>query len=220
MISPSHVHPERGVYARGYRFVAGVDEAGRGPLAGPVVAAAVILPENHTIQGIADSKKLSAHRREILFSEIYRQAEAVGVGIVDQREIERINILQASLKAMQSAVAALNSQVDYILVDGIHSIPTQIPQSAIKKGDTISPSIAAASIIAKVTRDRIMVEYHSIYPQYNFARNKGYGTEEHMQAIKRSGCCEIHRKTFRGVKEYLSVNRKSEVVNREWGDDD
>ena len=209
MISPSHVHPERGVYARGYRFVAGVDEAGRGPLAGPVVAAAVILPENHTIQGIADSKKLSAHRREILFSEIYRQAEAVGVGIVDQREIERINILQASLKAMQSAVAALNSQVDYILVDGIHSIPTQIPQSTIKKGDTISPSIAAASIIAKVTRDKIMVEYHSIYPQYNFVRNKGYGTEEHMQAIKRFGCCEIHRKTFRGVKEYLTVNRES-----------
>jgi ribonuclease HII len=110
---------------------------------------------------------------------------------------------------MQSAVAALNFQVDYILVDGIHSIPTQIPQSAIIKGDTISPSIGAASIIAKVTRDRIMVEYHSIYPQYNFARNKGYGTEEHMQAIKRSGCCEIHRKTFRGVREYLFVNRES-----------
>ena len=165
MISISHVKPEREIYARGYQFVAGVDEAGRGPLAGPVVAAAVILPEGHNIQGIADSKKLSAHRREILFSEIYRQAEAVGVGIVDQREIERINILQASLKAMQSAIAALNYQVDYILVDGIHSIPTQIPQSAIIKGDTISPSIAAASIIAKVTRDRIMVEYHLTYPQ-------------------------------------------------------
>ena len=108
-----------------------------------------------------------------------------------------------------------------MLKEAVDKMNTKImPQSAIKKGDTISPSIAAASIIAKVTRDRIMVEYHSIYPQYNFARNKGYGTEEHMQAIKRSGCCEIHRKTFRGVKEYLSVNRKSEVVNREWGDDD
>ncbi|MEW6615760.1 MAG: ribonuclease HII [Thermodesulfobacteriota bacterium] len=218
MISISHVEPEREIYAMGYQFVAGVDEAGRGPLAGPVVAAAVILPENHTIQGIADSKKLSANRREILFSEIYKHAEAVSVGIVGQREIERINILQASLKAMQSAVAALNYQVDYILVDGIHFIPTQIPQSVIKKGDTISPSIAAASIIAKVTRDRIMVEYHSIYPQYNFARNKGYGTEEHRQAIKRSGCCEIHRRTFKGVKEYLT--RESEVVNREWVDND
>ncbi|MFH2011211.1 MAG: ribonuclease HII [Pseudomonadota bacterium] len=203
MISISHAIPEREIYEKGYQFIAGVDEAGRGPLAGPVVAAAVILPENHNIQGIADSKKLSSHRREVLFSEIYKQAEAVGVGIVDQREIERINILQASLKAMQSAVAALNSPVDYILVDGIHSIPTQIHQSTIIKGDALSPSIAAASIIAKVTRDKIMVEYHSIYPQYNFARNKGYGTVEHMDAIKRSGCCEIHRRTFKGVKEYL-----------------
>lgn len=203
MIPFPHISSEREVYAKGYRFIAGVDEAGRGPLAGPVVAAAVILPEDHDIPGIADSKKLSAGKREALFSEIHEHAQAVGVGIVDQREIEKINILQASLKAMQSAVADLGFQVDYILVDGIHPIPTKIPQSTIKKGDTISPSIAAASIIAKVTRDRIMVKYHSIYPQYNFAKNKGYGTEEHMLAIKRFGCCEIHRRTFRGVKEYL-----------------
>ena len=191
------------VYAKGYRFIAGVDEAGRGPLAGPVVAAAVILPTDYNIQGIADSKQLSANKRESLFNDIYKHAESIGVGIVDQREIERINILQASLKAMQLAVADLGGQVDYLLVDGIHSIPTSAPQSTIKKGDTISPSIGAASIIAKVTRDRIMIKYHGIYPQYNFAKNKGYGTKEHKSAIKEFGCCDIHRRTFRGVKEYL-----------------
>ncbi len=196
-------HPERGIYAKGYRSIAGVDEAGRGPLAGPVVAAAVILSEDCIIPGIADSKKLSAGKREALFSKIHEDAQAVGIGIVDQREIEKINILQASLKAMVFAVVDLGVLVDYLLVDGIHNIPNQIPQSVIKKGDSLSPSISAASIIAKVTRDRIMVAYHRIYPEYNFAQNKGYGTKEHMLAIKRFGCREIHRKTFKGVKEYL-----------------
>ena len=199
----SHILPVMKAQARGYRFIAGVDEAGRGPLAGPVVAAAVILPTDCNIQGIADSKQLSANKRESLFNDIYKHADSIGVGIVDQREIERINILQASLKAMQLAVADLGGQVDYLLVDGIQSIPTNVSQSTIKKGDTISPSIGAASIIAKVTRDRIMIKYHRIYPRYNFAKNKGYGTKEHMSAIKEFGWCDIHRRTFRGVKEYL-----------------
>jgi ribonuclease HII len=197
-----HILPEREISMRGYRFIAGIDEAGRGPLAGSVAAAAVILPENNNISGIADSKKLSAKKRETLFNEIYEQALAVGVGIVSQKEIDKINILQASLKAMRLAVLDLRCHVDYLLVDGIHAIPTAIPQSTIIKGDSISPSIAAASIIAKVTRDRMMVEYHKLFPEYNFAKNKGYGTKEHKLAIQRFGCCEIHRKTFRGVKEY------------------
>ncbi|MDY7032900.1 MAG: ribonuclease HII [Thermodesulfobacteriota bacterium] len=195
--------PERDVSLQGYTVVAGIDEAGRGPLAGPVVAAAVVLPGDHTIRGIKDSKKLSPVKRDILFCEIYRQAKAVGIGRVDQREIEEINILQASLKAMKLAVNNLNLRADYLLVDGIHPIPIQIPQKTIKGGDSLSPSISAASIIAKVTRDRIMQEYHTLYPDYGFDRHKGYGTKDHMMAIKRFGCCEIHRRTFRGVKEYL-----------------
>jgi len=205
-MSAFHISPEKEIYAKGYRLIAGVDEAGRGPLAGPVIASAVILPENWDIPGIADSKKLSANKRERLFIEIYEQAKSVGIGIVYQREIEKINILQASLKAMQLSLADLQFQTDYVLVDGIHSISTMIPQSTIIKGDAISPSIAAASIIAKVTRDRMMVEYHDKYPRYNFAGNKGYGTKEHMFAIKRFGCCEIHRRTFRGVREYIGRN--------------
>ena len=197
-----HIPPEREIQIRGFQSIAGIDEAGRGPLAGSVVAAAVVLPKKHTIFGIADSKKLSAKKREALFNAIYEQALAVGVGIVNQKEIDKINILQASLKAMRLAVLDLRCDADYLLVDGIHTISTTIPQSAIVKGDSKSPSIAAASIIAKVTRDRMMVEYHNLFPEYNFAKNKGYGTKEHKLAIQRFGCCEIHRKTFRGVKEY------------------
>ncbi|MDY6857046.1 MAG: ribonuclease HII [Thermodesulfobacteriota bacterium] len=197
-----HIPPEREIPIRGFRFIAGIDEAGRGSLAGSVVAAAVILPKNHTICGIADSKKLSPKKRETLFNAIYEQALAVGVGIVGHREIDRINILQASLKAMHLAVLDLRFDADYLLVDGIHSISSSIPQSTIVKGDSKSPSIAAASIIAKVTRDRMMIEYHTLFPEYNFAKNKGYGTKEHKLAIRRFGCCEIHRQSFTGVKEY------------------
>ena len=197
------VIPEREAYAQGYRTVAGIDEAGRGPLAGPVVAAAVVLPAHGSIHGVGDSKKISPRKRDALFSDIHDQARAVGIGIVDQREIEEINILQASLKAMKLAVEDMNLQTDYLLVDGNHPIPMGIPQKTIKSGDSISPSIGAASIIAKVTRDRIMKKYHEVYPDYGFDRHKGYGTKDHMNAIKRFGCCEIHRRTFRGVREYL-----------------
>lgn len=188
---------------RGYLRVAGVDEAGRGPLAGPVVAAAVILPDGLFVPGVNDSKKLSAAVREELFSVIYREALAVGVGFGDHELVDDINILQATLSAMRQAVSSLSPQPDFLLIDGISSIPINIPQRTVKKGDSLSLSIAAASIIAKVTRDRIMIEYDAVYPGYGFAEHKGYGAASHLAAIARLGPSPIHRKSFRGVKEHL-----------------
>ena len=187
-------------YRAGYGNIAGIDEAGRGPLAGPVVAAAVIFPRGWIDERITDSKRLTPRRREDLYNKILSNAQSVGIGVVDQCEIDRTNILQATLKAMEMAVVKLFPFPDYILVDGIHGIPIRIPQRLIKKGDTLSISIAAASIIAKVTRDRMMIEHHERYPQYNFAKHKGYGTREHLEAIRKFGYCELHRMTFRGVK--------------------
>lgn len=192
--------PESELYLRGYRYIAGVDEAGRGPLAGPVVASAVILDPHHFPDGIADSKKLTPEKRECFYKQIQGKAIAIGVGIVDNEEIDRINILRASLRAMEFAVSVLNPSPDFLLVDGPFKISSVHPQKAIKFGDTLSPLIAAASIIAKVTRDRLMLEYHEHYPAYNFARNKGYGTREHLRAIRKHGCCPLHRKTFKGVR--------------------
>ncbi len=188
---------------RGYRMVAGVDEAGRGPLAGPVVAAAVVLHPGISIDGVTDSKKLTEARRETLFGHIMAQALAVGVGAADHDLIDRINILQATIHAMRQAVANLSVSPDYLLIDGISTIPVTIPQKTIKKGDSASLSIAAASIIAKVTRDRLMVEYDRQFPGYGFAAHKGYGCASHLQAIAQLGPCAIHRKTFRGVKEHV-----------------
>jgi ribonuclease HII len=190
-------------YAQGFRTVAGVDEAGRGPLAGPVVAAAVVLDANHPIAGIDDSKKLTPKKRERLFDELQNQAVAVGVGLAGPDEIDRINILQASLLAMQRAVDDMRLQPDYLLIDGLFTIPSLLPQKPITKGDSRSASIAAASIVAKVTRDRLMQTYHATYPQYGFAGHKGYPTQAHKDAIRRFGCCPIHRRTFKGVYEYL-----------------
>jgi ribonuclease HII len=188
---------------RGYRRVAGVDEAGRGPLAGPVVAAAVILRPGNHIAGVMDSKKLTEVRREVLFDAILEQALAVGVGIADHDLIDRINILQATLQAMRQAVADLALPPDYLLIDGISTIPVTVPQKTIKKGDSASLSIAAASIVAKVTRDRLMVEYDRQFPGYGFAAHKGYGCASHLEAIAHFGPCAIHRRTFRGVKEHV-----------------
>ncbi len=185
------------------RCTAGVDEAGRGPLAGPVVAAAVVIPPHLRIKGLRDSKLLTAKQREQLYEVITSEAISYGVGIVGPREIEKYNILQATLMAMQEAVLNLKLEPDLLLVDGAHTIPLPIPQRTIIKGDSRCLAIAAASIVAKVTRDRLMVEYHHHYPQYNFARHKGYPTKEHKEAIRRYGCCEIHRRTYKGVKEYL-----------------
>jgi ribonuclease HII len=187
---------EKLAYLEGYRYVAGVDEAGRGPLAGPVVAAAVIFPREFRNKEINDSKKLSAAKRETLYDIIKKEAIAVGVGVVESDLIDQINILRASLQAMSEAVQELNTSPDYLLVDGLHRVPLPTPQKPIVKGDALSISIAAASIIAKVSRDRIMEMYHRQFPQYNFIRNKGYGTEEHRIALKEFGMCKIHRRSF------------------------
>jgi ribonuclease HII len=194
---------EKMYYRRGYHRIAGVDEVGRGPLAGPVVAAAVILPKDGIGEKLFDSKKISSKKREHLYETILAEAQGVGLGIIGQEEIDRLNILQAALKAMASAIGNLPTPPDFILIDGVQGITLPIPQKPIRKGDQLCNSIAAASIIAKVTRDRMMLECHQKYPQYNFARHKGYGTKEHRRAIQRFGVCELHRKTFRGVKEYI-----------------
>lgn len=186
----------------GYSAVAGVDEAGRGPLAGPVVAAAVIFPEKYTVEGVRDSKKLSAGQRDRLFSRIEETALAVGVGVVEAEQIDRINILQAALQAMAAAVTALHPQADYLLIDGIHPVDVPVAQKAVVRGDSQCFSIAAASIMAKVTRDRIMQQHHCVYPQFGFDRHKGYPTRAHREAIRRHGCCPLHRRSFKGIQEF------------------
>ncbi len=181
---------------QGHRYIAGIDEAGRGPLAGPVVAAAVVLPENYRHPEITDSKKLTPRKREKLLEVIRAEAVAVGVGVMDAGIIDEINILRATLRAMTEAIADLGIVPDYLLVDGNRRVPVNIPQETIVKGDSRSVSIAAASIVAKVSRDHIMEMYHRQFPYYNFLKNKGYGTEEHRQAIREHGLCKIHRRTF------------------------
>jgi ribonuclease HII len=185
----------------GYTLVAGVDEAGRGPLAGPVVAAAVILPQGIVLDGVKDSKKMSESAREQAFSLIETVAIDLSVSVVSPKEIDRINILQATRKAMKQAVLTLDPQPDYLLIDGTHPVDLSIHQRCIIKGDDLSLSISAASIMAKVYRDRIMYSYHTLYPRYGFSLNKGYGTPGHREAIMRYGPCCIHRLTFRGVLE-------------------
>ena len=194
---------ERMYYVQGYQRIAGVDEVGRGPLAGPVVAAAVILPKDGIGEELFDSKKISSKKREKLYELIFSKALGVGIGTIRQEEIDLLNILQATLKAMSLAVKNLPTPPDFLLIDGLQGLRLSIPQKTIRKGDQLSNSIAAASIVAKVTRDRMMLECHQKYPQYNFAKHKGYGTKEHRMAIEKFGVCELHRKTFRGVKEYL-----------------
>jgi ribonuclease HII len=183
----------------GYGLIAGVDEAGRGPLAGPVVAGAVIIPEGLTLTGIKDSKQMTEKAREKAFSVIHEAAVAVGIGVVSHQFIDKFNILKATLEAMKRAVLCLADSPEYLLVDGINAIPVTIPQRCLKKGDQRSLSISAASVIAKVYRDRIMRSYHERFPVYGFSQNKGYGTAAHLEAIKRYGPTPIHRRTFRGV---------------------
>ena len=195
---------ENAAQQEGFHFIAGIDEAGRGPLAGPVVSAAVILPVSFGLDGVDDSKRLTPKKREALFGEIYGQAVSVGVGVVGPHRIDEINILQASLKSMAMAVACLSPRPDCLLIDGIFKIDADLPQTAIPKGDSRSVSIAAASIIAKVTRDNMMAQYHKRYPQYGFAKHKGYPTKAHKTAIREYGCTPIHRRTFKGVKEHVS----------------
>jgi len=191
------LHYESELWRNGCLRIAGIDEAGRGPLAGPVVAAAVIFPANHAfIPGINDSKKLTPAAREQMIRVIQEKAAAIGIGIVPHEEIDKINILQATFKAMREAVTALSLVPDYLLIDGNKKPGIDLPQRCIVKGDSLSMSIAAASIVAKVTRDRIMVEYDRQYPHYGFARHKGYGTARHIAAIREFGLCPIHRRSF------------------------
>lgn len=183
----------------GYGLIAGVDEAGRGPLAGPVVAAAVIIPEGTTLEGVKDSKEMTEKERERAFSVISEKAFAFSIGVVSHSFIDRFNILRASLEAMKQAISSLDPAPEYLLVDGIHAVPVSIPQKCLKKGDRLSLSISAASVMAKVYRDRIMRSYHEAFPEYGFFENKGYGTVRHREAISRCGPCKIHRLTFKGV---------------------
>jgi len=185
---------ENKLYSEGYKSIAGVDEAGRGPLAGPVVAAAVILKKDEFIEGLNDSKKLSEKKREELYDTITKKAVAYGVGIVDEKCIDKINILNATKLAMHEALKKINP--DYVLIDAVKLEDLNVKQDAIIKGDAKSVSIAAASIIAKVTRDRIMSDMDKIYPNYGFIKHKGYGTKEHIDAIKKFGASKIHRNTF------------------------
>lgn len=188
---------EKKCYENGYKYIAGIDEAGRGPLAGPVVAAAVILPKDCLIEGVNDSKKVSEKKREKLYDVIIQNAVAWGVGIMDNNVIDEINILNATRKAMHTAIEELQVKPDYILIDAEKKVDTNgIPYLPIIKGDALSISIAAASIIAKVTRDRIMREYDKIFPMYGFEKHKGYGTKAHVEAIRENGLCMIHRKSF------------------------
>ncbi|MBW1999178.1 MAG: ribonuclease HII [Deltaproteobacteria bacterium] len=183
----------------GFGLVAGVDEAGRGPLAGPVVAAAVIVPEGVALRGVRDSKQMHPRAREEAFCLISEAALSIGIGVVSNRFIDEFDILRASLEAMRQAVSFLDRRPDFVLVDGIQAIPISLPQKCLKRGDQLSLSISAASIIAKVYRDRIMDAFHDRFPEYGFRTNKGYGTPGHLDALRRHGPTPIHRKTFKGV---------------------
>lgn len=185
----------------GYQFVAGIDEVGRGPLAGPVLSAAVILDKNKPIIGLDDSKKLSEKKRERLFEEIQKKAIAIGIGMVDSQGIDKHNILEATKIAMQEAVNNLEKEADYLLVDAVH-LNNGLPAKVMNQGDSKSNSIAAASIIAKVSRDDMMKEYAKTYPNYAFENNAGYGTKEHLEGLKKFGPSPIHRHSFAPVRKY------------------
>ena len=195
---------ERSAREAGAVRIAGLDEAGRGPLAGPVVAAAVVFPEGLLIPGVTDSKQLTEDQRERLYPLIIDAAIAYGIGIVDERTIDEVNIREASITAMERSLDAISPAPDHLLLDGNFTLPRiSIPQKAIIKGDCLSHSVAAASILAKVTRDRLMRDLHERYPQYNFQKHKGYGTKEHRELIRRHGPCEAHRKSFQPVAGML-----------------
>jgi len=201
-IPVSTLHFEQQARLRGFRAVAGVDEAGRGPLAGPVVAAAVILPDCFNLPGLTDSKQLTARARERLYPQIRAQALAVGIGVGRVEEIDRVNILQATLRSMQRAVGRLPVPADFLLIDGNVPVPLALPQQTLVKGDARSLSIAAASVVAKVVRDRIMCALDRLHPGYGLAGHKGYGSAAHLQAIGHLGPSPCHRRTFGGVREH------------------
>lgn len=194
---------ERKLHKEGFRLIAGIDEVGRGPLAGPVVAAAVILPVEFKLLGLDDSKKLTEAKREEYYDYIQEHALAIGVGMISPEEIDRYNIYEATKKAMLAAIQGLSTQPEYLLIDAM-VLDTPFPSESIIKGDANSISIAAASVIAKVTRDRLMKKLHHQYPHYHFSKNMGYGTKEHLQALENYGITEIHRKSFEPVKQMVN----------------
>lgn len=194
---------ESELWSRDLRFLAGVDEVGRGPLAGPVLAAAVVFEKGTRVEGVKDSKKLSPRRREELYEEIVENCLSYGIGTMEHDTIDYMNIRRASFEAMKLAISALSVTPDYVLVDGYAIPDLGIPQSGIIRGEDHSMSIAAASIIAKVYRDRLMELYDTAYPEYGFARNKGYATPQHLEALRSYGPCRIHRKSFRPTRELL-----------------
>ena len=191
----------------GYRRIAGLDEAGRGPLAGPVVASAVVLPSRCRLIGCDDSKLLSESEREQLYMVIRKRAVSIGIGSATEQEIDRLNILEATRLAMHRALAGLMPTPDCLLIDAISLPSCPIPVRSIIKGDALCMSVAAASIVAKVTRDRLMAEYHRVYPHYNFLSHKGYGTEEHLQQLATHGPCQIHRRTYAPVADVIARSR-------------
>ncbi len=199
---------EKNIFIRGFKFVGGIDEAGRGPLAGPVVAACVVFGadfkiNNDKLKLVKDSKKLSPKKREELFTVIQEEVFDFGIGICDHQTIDRINILEASFLAMKKAISNLRQKPNFIILDGKFLIPNiSIPQKAIKQADNLVFSVAAASILAKVTRDRIMLEMHEKYPSYGFDKHKGYGTKLHLEKLREFGPCPIHRYSFRPVKQF------------------
>lgn len=195
---------ERMAYESGYMRVAGIDEAGRGPLAGPVVAAAVVLPNGLLIPGVKDSKEVPEQERERLYEIIIKKALACGIGVVDEKTIDEVNIYQATIMAMEKALAAVSPVPEYLLVDAMSLSRIPIPQKAVIKGDRLSHSIAAASILAKTARDRMMRELHQRFPEYNFHRHKGYATREHVELLKKYGPCPAHRRSFQPVAALLA----------------
>jgi len=205
----AHMRHERELRLAGFRRIAGIDEVGRGSLAGPVVAAVVILPERHLIRGLRDSKVLARARREVLYEQILDRAIGVGVGCIEVEVIDRINILEATKLAMRQALDHLVEAPDHLVIDALSLRDVDLPQRPIVGGDAISASIAAASIVAKVTRDRICAEFDGRYPAYGFSRNKGYGTPFHLDALLAEGPCEWHRRTFAPVRMMLAGEQLS-----------
>lgn len=199
---------EENLYNEGYKFICGIDEAGRGPLAGPVVVGAAVMPRDSKLEWVNDSKKVTEKRREILYDRITEEALAWGVGIISEKEIDELNILNATKKGLHLAlgevIEKLKQKPDIVIVDALREIDTfEIPYQSIIKGDATCYSISCASILAKVTRDRIMREWNEVYPMYGFEKNKGYGTAEHIKALKQYGPCPIHRRTF--IKHFVNV---------------
>ncbi len=195
---------ESELYRQGYNAVVGIDEVGRGPLAGPVVAASVILPKDCDYAQFQDSKKLTPGRRQRLAAVLKEIGAVIGIGLVSEQDIDRLNILQASLLAMKISMESLPVRPDFLLVDGKFPVPVALPQLPLVKGDCRSASISAASIVAKVTRDDLMLQYHRQYPQYGFHKNMGYPTVEHRRALAFHGPCPLHRRSFGGVKEFFA----------------